>query len=239
MKIFTCWNCGKYVTEDLDYHQRVYCQSCLDKKEKEHEAFMNEYLTMKTQIAWERALRHMEFQEKVNINDYYSEAQYVKELALNDFNKFQSSYEMMAAMELLKSRIKCKVQHKILKYKVDFYLPTMKAVLEIDGRLHDFKVKKDSDRDVAILTELNAKEKGWEVVRIPTEYLDKDITKLVPAIAAVRKEKQRLRRLNGGFIPASFSRNATYQTRKIAKITEDSSLKELDNLLEDTIPDEL
>lgn len=239
MEVFTCWECGTYITGDRPIHRRVFCQECKDKYEKEHEKFMNEYLSAKTKISWDRAVRHMEYQDSVNINAYYDEAQYVKELALKDFNKFQSSYEMMAAMELLKNRIKSKMQYKILKYKVDFYIPGLKTILEIDGKLHDFKLKKDSDRDVAILTELNSKDKGWEVVRIPTEYLDKDITKLIPAIKAVKKEKQRLRKMNGGFIPATFSRSAAYQNRKIAKITKDASLKEIDYRLEELAPEEL
>lgn len=239
MEIYTCWNCGNCVTEDNKIHTRAFCDECRKNYQEEYEAYMSTYLKMKMEIMWNRAIRCMERQEKVDINQYFDECQYVKDIAFKDFNKFQSSNEMMAAIELLKCRVKTKMQYKILKYRVDFYLPDLKVVLEIDGRLHDFKVKKDSDRDIAILAELNSNDKGWEVVRIPTGYLEMNIKQLVPAIKAVKKEKQRLRRLNGGFIPVSFNRSSAYQNKKIAKLTKDNSLSELDNLLEATAPKEL
>lgn len=239
MKIYQCWNCGDAVADDRNIGERAFCYSCEKNRQKDYDDNMRQYLTMKTKLTWDRSLRFMERQADVDVNSYYEEAMYVKEMALADFNKFQSSYEMMAAMELLKNRIKAKTQYKILRYKVDFLLPDLKVVLEIDGKLHDFKVKKDSDRDVAILTELNSNDRGWEIVRIPTKYLDQNIKQLVPAIKAVKKEKQRLRKANGGFIPASFNRSSAYQNRKIAELSKDSSLKELDSLLEDTTPDEL
>ena len=72
-------------------------------------------------VMFERALREMEKQDDVYVTKYYDEAQLVKEMALNNVNKFQSSDEMMAAMELVRKRVKTKVQYHIGHRRVDFF----------------------------------------------------------------------------------------------------------------------
>lgn len=238
MNIYPCWNCGSMVSVPRKYQARIFCEGCKEIHEADKRTTLNEYLEKKMVIMWERAVNNIEKQEKTYMADYYDEALYVKELALKDYNKFQSSAEMMAAMELLRSRVKAKMQHKILRYRVDFFLPQLKVVLEVDGKLHDFSQKKDSNRDVAILSELNSTEKGWEIVRIPTKYLEENLGQLVPAIIAVKKEKQKLRRANNGFIPASFSRRDAFQQRAIAQNLKDEALSEIDKLLDETAPAE-
>ncbi len=44
----------------------------------------------------------------------------------------------MACIELLRSQIKVKTQQRIGRKRVDFILPDMKVVLEIDGRAPSF-----------------------------------------------------------------------------------------------------
>lgn len=202
----TCWRCGEPHT-GINTYERSYCSDCFEKHQEEDEQLMNEYLKAKIKVMWRRAVNNLE-KQNLQMNDYYEEAKFVLDLALEDYNKFQSSPEMMAAIQLLKQRVKAKVQYKVGRYRVDFLLPELKVVLEIDGKLHDYKVKKDSKRDAAILNELNAEDTGWEVIRIPVKHIDQNVSKLVPAIKALYKEKQRLRRKHGGFIPTYFSKHA-------------------------------
>lgn len=238
MMVYPCWNCESLVSVPRKINTRIFCEGCREEYDKAKAEVLDEYLEKKILVMWERAVNNIEKQEKCSMADYYDEAHYVKELALKDYNKFQSSAEMMAAMELLRKRVKTKVQHKILKYRVDFYLPELKIILEIDGKLHDFRQKKDSNRDVAILAELNANDKGWEITRIPTKYLEENLSQLVPAILALKKEKQKLRRANNGFIPASFSRRDAFQQRVVAEHLNDPALNEIDKLLDETAPAE-
>lgn len=208
-----CWRCGKFFSGEHT-SKRTYCAECKESHEKEDQELLDKYVEMKNKIMWRRAINELE-KQNLNMDSYYEEAKYVLDLALSDYGKFSSSPEMMVAIELLRQRIKAKVQYKILKYKVDFFLPDLKAVLEVDGRLHDFKVDKDSNRDVAILNELNKEDSGWEIIRIPTKFIYKDVTKVPKAVQAVRKEKLELRKKHGGFIPSHFSRRDSYQYSKI------------------------
>ena len=214
-KIKFCWRCGSYHNGGYK-PQRSYCEDCADKYKEEDKKMMQQYAELKTRVMWRRAVNDIE-KQSVFMDEYYDEAQAVLEMALNDTAKFQSSQEMMVAMELVRNRIKTKVQHKILRYRVDFLIPDWKVVLEVDGKLHDYKIKKDSDRDVAILTELNKSDSGWEIIRIPTKHIDSNLKQLIPAIKALYNERQRLRRKHGGFLPTYYSKHDTAQQMKVIR----------------------
>lgn len=225
-----CWRCGEYF-DGYNSHSREYCGDCSELFKQEDKQLMNEYLEKKIRIMWRRAVNNLE-KQSLRMDDYYYEAQAVLDLALSNYSKFRSSPEMMAAMELLKNNIKIKTEYKILKYRVDFFLPDLKVVLEIDGRLHDFKIKKDSNRDVAILAELNKNGSGWEVIRIPTKYIEQNVAQLVPAIKTLYKERQRLRRKHGGFLPAYYSKHDTAQQLKVIKDLDDDEFEQDVEVLE-------
>lgn len=235
-KLDTCWYCGHLVDErgmSRDHYTRAFHADCADKFQAEQDKRLHDYLAMKTQIMYQRAIREMERQQTVNINDYYDEAQVVHDMATANPEKFDSSDEMMAAIELVHNRIHAKVQSKVGKYRVDFLLPDMHCALEIDGVLHEFKIRKDSVREIAIMDTLNKDDSGWEVIRIPTKYIEKDITKLVPAIKALYEKRQALRRQHDGFLPASWSRTNTAAHIQAAEGLHDRTAKNMDQHLED------
>jgi len=225
-----CWRCGDYF-EGYNSRSREYCEDCTELYQQEDKQLMDDYLDMKMRIMWRRAVNNLE-KQSLRMDDYYYEAQAVLDLAMQDYGKFRSSPEMMVAMELLRNDIRIKAEYKILKYRVDFFLPEMKVVLEVDGRLHDFKIKKDSNRDVAILTELNKKDTGWEIIRIPTKYIEQNLKQLVPAIKTLYKERQRLRREHGGFLPAYYSKHDTAQQLKVIKALNDEESSQDVDILE-------
>lgn len=237
--IYFCWYCGDYTTADNDRHDRVYCEGCAEKYKEERKELINKYVGMKLEVMWQRAVNNLE-KQNLRMNEYYDEAMYVRELAMEDLNRFQSSAEMMVAMELLKNRVKAKTQYKIKNYRVDFFIPDLKVVLEVDGKLHDFKVKKDSNRDVIILNELNKEDKGWEVIRIPVKHIERDVSKLMLAIKTLYAEKQRLRRKNGGFLPAYFSkREVQSQLNAVKSLGKNESKRYLEDLEQGWEPKEL
>lgn len=104
---------------------------------------------------------------------------------------FQSTEEIMTALELLKKGYKIHHQVPILGYKVDFLIPDLKVVLEVDGDIfHQHKKATDAERDALIRSKMGD---DWNVVRIKTSLINKNITRLVPAIKAVvnyRKKNQ-------------------------------------------------
>lgn len=106
---------------------------------------------------------------------------------------FQSTEEIMVALELLRRGISANHQVKVFNYTVDFVLNDLKVILEIDGSIYHGKEheKYQTMRDEVIRWKFG---EGWEVVRIKTDYINKNVTKLVPAIKGVlnyRKKKPR------------------------------------------------
>ena len=49
----------------------------------------------------------------------------------------------------------------------------------------------------------------WEVIRISTENINKKITKLYPAIKALKNDRKKKRALNKDLLPKGYSYNAT------------------------------
>ena len=105
---------------------------------------------------------------------------------------FQSTEEVMVALELIRLKIKAHHQVKIYNYRIDFILPDYKVALEIDGKLFHGKEKKEYEelRDETIRNKLGD---GWEVIHIDTETINMNITRLMPAIRAVLKRRQRVK----------------------------------------------
>lgn len=92
----------------------------------------------------------------------------------------------MVALELIRRGVKAKHQVKIYNYSVDYVLPELKVALEIDGPMH--KVH-GHDKEEAIRDELitSALGEGFQLIRIPTDDINLNVTKLLPAIRAVLK----------------------------------------------------
>jgi very-short-patch-repair endonuclease len=233
-----CWICGKDV--DYDYESnfknakvdkqvfytpdeqeeildntgqcaRTYCADCGTTVQEEYQADLAEYIRLKSKLMVNRAITNLE-RQILDIYDYQAAIEVVSEFGANNPEKFMSSQEVIAAIILVHNEIKATVQYKILNYQVDFYLPTLKVVLEIDGFMHDYSEVKDSRRDINIRDELGA---DWEVIRIPTKYIDENAKVLPEAIIETKKYKQKLRRQNHGVIPDWYSKREQKNYKRI------------------------
>lgn len=196
-----CWVCGKEATKrrgigtkDVaflgvnpfeDYNQRCYCEKCFAEVMAERARDMSEYVRLRKKVMFERAVDILEHQN-LDLYDYKEAIEAVREFAEERPDKFDSSYEMIAAIILVENEIGCKLQHPVGKYQVDFYIPEKRVVLEIDGERHKHRKSRDSERDRDIKAILGA---GWQIVRIKTEYLDKQADMLVEAIDAVIRQR--------------------------------------------------
>lgn len=200
-KMQKCWKCGKDGAEhrnigergilnDLvpfsESMQRCYCEDCFKTVTKEMRHDLNEYVRLKKKLMFERAVRILE-RQKLNIYDYQEAIQTIEEFARENPDKFDSAYEMVAAIILIDNEIPCELQHKIGKYQCDFFIPTLKLVLEIDGERHKNRKSYDSIRDMEIKNALGA---GWEIMRIKTEYLDEKADLLVEAIRTILRKRK-------------------------------------------------
>ena len=189
-----CWRCGKHSdTRKLTTHGltmieaphqerwRSYCNECYKIVKKEQADMKAEYVKLKKAIMFETAIEKLEGQ-RLNIYDYKEAIEAVKEYITEKPDKFDSSYEIIAAIILISERVTCKPQYKVGKYSVDFLLPDEYVVLEIDGERHRHKKEYDNRRDNAIKKELGA---NWEIIRIDTDLLDKNAPSLVKAIRKI------------------------------------------------------
>ena len=207
------WNDKLIGKKPVDYsNMRKYCEACYNSIVADREKDLQEYLRLKTKIMTERAIRILE-RQNLDVYEYEEAIKSVAEYAIDKPDKFMSSHEMIAAVILIYNRVETKIQFKIGKHAVDFYLPTLKAVLEVDGYMHDFQAEKDSKRDIDVRSALGG---DWEVVRIPTKYIEQNAKVLVDAIVAVKEEKQKLRKQNNGILPETYSKREKTHYAKLA-----------------------
>lgn len=195
-----CWKCGGTATvkRDLatprymfgeylyskpvrDESQRCYCKKCFEDVMSELREENKTYIRLKKRRMFERALDKMEHQ-KIPMYDYRDAINTVQEYFDNNLDKFDSSYEVMAAIVLIHNHIHIRPQYKIDRYQVDFLLDEDHIILEIDGDRHKNRKRFDSERDSDIKRIMG---KDWEIIRISTECLDMNVTRLVKAIEAV------------------------------------------------------
>ena len=189
-----CWICGKeaeLARRDLKSgnqkplnpkeNVRCYCRECLDAERAKEADETNEYVRLKKRKMFRLALDKLESQS-ADMYEYKEAIEVVGDALADDLDKFDSSYEMLAAIILVQNRMYAKTQYKIGDYQVDFYLPDECVVLEIDGDRHRHRRDYDSIRDEYIRRTLG---RPWEVVRIPTELLDKSAVRLPEMIERV------------------------------------------------------
>lgn len=193
-----CWVCGKdnaTCTRDIqaEYrlyyeipvrkavkqeHQRCYCETCYQEtmeRLREEEKIFTE---LRRKRMFEHALDKLERQQ-LDFSKYEDAIKTVSEYNENNDGKFDSSEEIMAAIILIHNRYHIKPQVKVGRYQVDFMLPEDFVILEIDGDRHKFNKSADSKRDRKIRETLGDK---WQIIRIPTEFIDEKVEKLPSAI---------------------------------------------------------
>lgn len=201
MKI-KCWNCGANATEtkaftydwifkapeprEVSPYVRCYCDKCAKEVEAKEKEERELYIKLKKREMFRKAVRILEKQD-TKMYDYKDAIEVVEEHVENHPDKFDSSYEVLAAIVLVHNRIYSKMQYKIGRYQVDFLLPELFVVLEIDGERHVHKKAYDTKRDIQLQQMLGD---GWDIIRIKTDYLDKDAKKLPDAIRKVVEHRQ-------------------------------------------------
>ena len=189
-----CWICGSHdvvghlTVKDGSFveapHQerwRCYCKECKKKTETEYDAIKEEYVRLKKEVMFENAIETLECQS-INIYDYREAIDAVHDYIRSNPDKFDSSYEVIAAIILIHNKVQCKPQAAIGRYRVDFMLPDEYVILEIDGERHKNNKYRDSERDREIKEELG---EFWEIIRIDTDLLKTNAKELVRAIRKI------------------------------------------------------
>lgn len=202
-----CWFCGKeadyvrptaytevgtkgahFITKDFSNY-RSYCVECKRKHDEETKSDRESYAILKKKVMFERALELLEIQgcemEKIR-----NSAIMTQKYLYTHIDKFDSADEIIAAIILISRGVKIQPQAKVGRYQVDFLLPDLKVVLEVDGYTHKMSKKYDTKRDQEIRETLGDE---WEVVRISTKALETKAIQIIESIPTL-KEVARLSR---------------------------------------------
>lgn len=197
-----CWCCGKPIPKNAYYSAaRRFCEKCEEEHLAKYHEIVTEYAILKNRVMFERAMRMME-QTCADMTKYKRFAFAVEKHSADNPEQYRSADEMIAAVIMLSQYDDIEMNKRIGSYLVDMYIPQMKVILEVDGDRHQYSKKADGERDIKLRKILGNE---WEIVRIPTEYIEKDPEKLPEAIKTIYDTKKRLRAENNGILPESFS----------------------------------
>jgi len=198
-----CHVCGIREVKCLSYKKalKYTCKECKIENTLKERKNRNDMSFIAKQKKLENALKRM------NIicvkNSVYERAYNIVNKNLGHEGWFQSTEEIMVALELLKQNIKVRHQVKFGRYKADFVLPEEKIVLEVDGMAFHNKstVQKEIIRDNLIILSLGA---DWEVIRISDKNINTNVKKILTAIKQVKLKRAKMRKLTGE-LPAWYS----------------------------------
>lgn len=176
--LIPCEVCGEIIRKPQYSRKRNYicdyCKGLIKKKEK----IVLEHLDgveTKEERRFRKAVENIEKQVK-NFKAYEKAI----EVAKTRQGRYGSIPEAMVAIELIKNKHKIIPQQRVGKYRVDFVIPEIKLVVEVDGKIfHQNNREKAYDRDAAIQIALGT---GWKIIHIPAELVAKRITRLETAI---------------------------------------------------------
>lgn len=197
-----CWKCGKKIPQEEFFgNSRRFCERCEEQHLSDYQTVVTEYSVLKTKVMFERAMRIME-KARVNMTKYKRFANAVQRHAESNPGQYFSSYEMIVAVILLSADYDFEMNKKIGNYRTDVYIPDLHICLEIDGERHKHSKKEDGQRDINIRQLLGWE---WEIVRIPTKYIDENPEKIIEAMNAVYSKKKELRGKNNGILPEYYS----------------------------------
>lgn len=197
-----CYMCGEE-TMSLSYIPKFKytCSLCKLEKKKEEQGLRKQLNELTKENKLEKAISVIS--KKANISQY-SKAIKIVHRNLNVSNYFESTEEILTALELLKNNIMIKHQVKINRYRVDFVLTDLKVILEVDGKHFHLKENRDKEnaRDSIISLSVGP---SWEIIHISDDDLNNNITKLVPAIKSIIEQRKYIRSQYNGIIPEWYS----------------------------------
>ena len=197
-----CWGCGETISQG-NKGSRNWCDDCKEKHSLKQLKRYKLYMKLRSTLMLERAIRIIENQKfPVNILDYKEASGAIAETIKESPEKFDSAHEIVAAMELIRQRIRIKVHSTVGKRRPDIIIPEEKIVLEIDGYMHEYKRVEDKQYDIEVRKELGSE---WEVIRIPTKYIEENIKQLFTAAIELKKYIKKVRALNSGILPEGYS----------------------------------
>lgn len=192
--MYKCWNCGKPLESGT--YKRNFCPACAEKKAETAKRNFDEYWRLKNGMTLERAIARIEEDDSSpDIEDFREAIEVVSDYVEKNPQKLESTEEYITLLVLLCNRVHTVCQYKVLNYRVDFCLPELKILLEIDGDRHN--KAKDAKRDLEILGEVGD---DWIIARIPTKYINQYPKQIYDAILDYKIEYEKQKKETPGYI---------------------------------------
>lgn len=179
-----CWYCLKEAEPPFRKgKRRCVCNECRKKQNTIEAEEKKAYVLLKKREMLRNALCKLE-EQGMDMYKYRAAIQKVMDYVETHPDKFDSSYEMMAAIVLIYHGVRCSFQYKVLRFQCDICIPDWKIIIEIDGERHTRTRREEENiRDKKILAELGEEE--WNIIRIRTDLLDMKAENLLKAIKGV------------------------------------------------------
>lgn len=160
-----CALCGKEF-ESVTYSRKQFklCPECRKKTEAHRKRIQGALISThesKKENRFNQAVRNI----KKQVRDF---KQYEKAVngAMKGMDKYGSVPEAMTAIELLRLGYPFIPQQRVKRYRVDFYIPKIKTVIEIDGSVYHHE--EDHERDLFIQCAFGFETK---ILHIPAEMI--------------------------------------------------------------------
>lgn len=214
-KVEKCSCCGKEFKNTQGSTYRSRCNSCIEKDIERLGKIAAEIATLKMQLMHENAIRKIETcRHAFRFCDLLESIAAIEEMEKMKPESFNSASEIVAAIGLYHEGFFFKINHKMLTYTIDFYMPDEKICLEIDGDMHDIGNTryKDGRRDIELRNALGSE---WEVVRIPTTYSDRFPFNIGDRAIEVANKQRELRKKNQGHLPRGYSKSVDAYYAKV------------------------
>ncbi len=123
------------------------------------------------------------YKPKLDMSKY---AEKVKERVINGIDNFSSVPEATVAIQMERIKLKYETQKDIAGKKIDFIIPEIKIILEIDGELYHTDEDKAFLRDRQIMACVGEK---WEIVHINADEVPLYTWNLREALLFVATER--------------------------------------------------
>ena len=154
----TCFMCG--ATIEINKKQKYVCEEC-DRKIKLLKQLTN---VDKAKEKIEKKAKR----KRIKDLDYEQEACEVARKIMSEGYVFNSVNEICFAIQLEKENIKYYPNYKIGECRVDFFIPDLKKIVEVDGEIYHTDENKDFLRERKIMSCID---NGYEIVRIPASFV--------------------------------------------------------------------
>lgn len=181
--LIPCATCGSIIKmATYGRKHRYICERCRSSMKQKQEAVAQAWLDeieTKGEHRFNQALDRIQKQVR-NFSKYERAA----EIARTMQDKYGSVPEAMVAVELIRLGYSIIPQQKVGKYRVDFYIPKEKIVVEVDGALfHRDKFGGNREAEINLMLGLDTR-----IIHIPAELISKKIWKLKECIDVCMKQ---------------------------------------------------